>query len=96
MVSASRSGSTEPSTWVTSGSSKQRSTITVALVSRMWARNWLPSPSPFDAPRTRPAMSTSSTVAGITRAECTMASSAASRASGTATTPAFGSMVQNG
>ena len=43
-----------------------------------------------------PAMSTNSTVAGTTRAECTIASSAASRASGTGTTPAFGSIVQNG
>jgi hypothetical protein len=41
-------------------------------------------------------MSTNSTVAGTTRAECTIASSAARRASGTATTPEFGSMVQKG
>ena len=38
----------------------------MASVSRMFARNWLPSPSPFDAPATKPAMSTNSTMAGIT------------------------------
>jgi len=41
-------------------------------------------------------MSTNSTVAGTTRAECTTPSSAASRASGTTTTPEFGSIVQKG
>ena len=30
----------------------------MASTSRMLARNWLPRPSPFEAPRTRPAMST--------------------------------------
>ena len=46
-VSASRTGSIEPSTWVTSASSKQRSTWTMASTSRMLARNWLPRPSPL-------------------------------------------------
>jgi hypothetical protein len=36
------------------GSSKQRTTWQIASTSRMWARNWLPSPSPRDAPSTRP------------------------------------------
>ena len=36
----------------------------MASVSRMFARNWLPRPSPWLAPATRPAMSTNSTVAG--------------------------------
>ena len=57
-VSASATGSMRPSTWVMSSSSKQRSTWTMASTSRILARNWLPSPSPFEAPRTRPAMST--------------------------------------
>ena len=57
-VSASATGSILPSTCVMSSSSKQRSTCTMASTSRMLARNWLPSPSPFEAPRTRPAMST--------------------------------------
>jgi hypothetical protein len=43
-----------PSTWVTSPSSKQRSTWAMASTSRILARNWLPSPSPFDAPFTSP------------------------------------------
>ena len=38
-----------------------------ASVSRMFARNWLPSPSPCDAPFTSPAMSTNSTTAGTMR-----------------------------
>src|ERR1044071_300125 len=45
-------------------SSKQRTTCTTVSVSRIFARNWFPSPSPFDAPRTSPAMSRNSTVAG--------------------------------
>ena len=49
---------------MTLSSSKQRTTWTIASVSRMLARNWLPRPSPFDAPATRPAMSTNSTIAG--------------------------------
>jgi hypothetical protein len=32
--------------------------VAIASTSRMLARNWLPRPSPFEAPRTRPAMST--------------------------------------
>ena len=53
-----RAGSMRPSTWVTSPSSKQRTTWAIASHSRILARNWLPSPSPLEAPRTRPAMST--------------------------------------
>ena len=33
-------------TWMTFSSSKQRTTLTIASVSRMWARNWLPGPRP--------------------------------------------------
>jgi hypothetical protein len=57
-VSASATGSMRPSTWVMSSSSKQRRTWTIASTSRMLARNWLPRPSPLEAPRTSPAMST--------------------------------------
>ena len=64
IVSMSRTGLTEPSTWMIFSSSKQRTTWMTASVSRIFARNWLPRPSPFDAPRTRPAISTNSTVAG--------------------------------
>ena len=46
-ISASRTGSTLPETWVTSPSSKQRSTWAIASTSRMLPRNWLPSPSPL-------------------------------------------------
>src|SRR5690606_22084404 len=60
------------------------------------ARNLLPSPSPLEAPATRPAMSTNSIVVGITRSGLTIAASASSRGSGTGTMPVFGSIVQNG
>ncbi len=95
-VAMSPTGSTRFSTWTTFGSSKQRATWTMASTSRIWARNWLPRPSPFEAPRTSPAMSTNWITVGTIFSACTMPSSAASRSSGTVTTPTFGSMVQNG
>ena len=64
-----------PSTWVTSPSSKQRTTWAIASHSRMLARNWLPSPSPFDAPRTRPAMSTKVRRVGMISFELAIAAS---------------------
>ena len=67
-VSMSLAGSTRASTWTTSSSWKSRTTWQMASVSRMAARNWLPSPSPCDAPRTNPAMSTNVTDAGTTGA----------------------------
>ena len=68
----------------------------MASHSRMWPRNWLPSPSPALAPRTSPAMSTKSTVAGTTRRLFMTSDRASRRPSGTAATPRFGSMVVNG
>ena len=47
MVSISAIGSMRFSTWVTSSSSKQRTTCAMASTSRILARNWLPSPSPL-------------------------------------------------
>ena len=66
MTSMSRTGSIEPATCSTSGSSKHRTTWTIASTSRMCVRNLLPSPSPWLAPFTRPAMSTNSMAAGMT------------------------------
>src|ERR1700753_2244458 len=79
-----------------SESSKQRTTCATASTSRMVARNWLPSPSPFDAPRTSPAISTKVSRVGMICADLAIAESLSSRESGTATSPTFGSMVQNG
>ena len=62
----------------------------------MLARNWLPSPSPSDAPFTMPAMSTKDTVAGTIFCESNSSASLSSRSSGRFTTPTFGSMVANG
>ena len=92
----SASGSTLPATCTTLGSSKQRTTLTMASVSRMLARNWLPSPSPLEAPATSPAMSTNSTMAGCMRCGFTIFASSVMRGSGTSTMPTFGSMVQKG
>jgi hypothetical protein len=77
MTSMSEIGSTLPATWITLSSSKQRTTLTMASVSRMWARNWLPRPSPWLAPATRPAMSTNSTMAGTMRSGWMMSASCA-------------------
>ena len=68
----------------------------MASVSRIFARNWLPSPSPLLAPFTRPAISTISTVAGTTRLGLQRLSSTSSLLSGTIVEPTLGSMVQNG
>src|ERR1700709_406167 len=63
----SASGSTRPSGWGTPESRLwQRTTWQIASVSRIEARNWLPSPSPSEAPLTRPAMSWKEIVAGPT------------------------------
>ena len=96
IVEMSDSGFTSPSTWVTSSSRKTRVTWQIAADSRMCERNLLPRPSPSEAPRTMPAMSTNSTVAGSTLAEAKISASFPSRSSGTPTTPTLGSIVANG
>ena len=68
----------------------------MASVSRMFPKNLLPNPSPFDAPFTRPAISTISQVAGTIRPGCTNSASFVSRSSGTVITPTLGSIVQKG
>ncbi len=85
-----------PSTWVMSPSMKQRETMATASVSRMLARNWLPRPSPLEAPRTRPATSTKLIRAGMISLDLAISASLSRRGSGTATSPTLGSMVQNG
>ena len=62
-VSMSRFGSASPSTCITSEPPKHLTTCTIASTLRMCERNLLPRPSPFDAPLTRPAISTNSIVA---------------------------------
>ena len=83
-------------TWMMLSSSKQRTTWTMASHSRMWPRNLLPRPAPWLAPLTRPAMSTNSTTAGVFLSVSQISASLSSRASGTATMPLLGSMVQKG
>ncbi len=96
IISLSLTGSIEPSTWVMLSFSKQRSTCIMASVSRMLPRNLLPNPSPFEAPFTRPAMSTISMVVGITFLGLSISASFMRRSSGTVITPTLGSMVQKG
>ena len=96
IVSMSSLGDTRPSTCTTLSSWKTRMTWQIASLSRMLARNLLPSPSPSLAPLTMPAMSTKSTVAGMTFCELNSSASSPRRASGTPTTPTFGSIVANG
>ena len=96
ITSISDIGSTLPATWITLLSSKQRTTCTMASVSRILAKNLLPRPSPLDAPATRPAISTNSTIAGCTRCGLTISIKGCIRVSGTSTMPTLGSMVQNG
>ena len=96
MMPVSRRGSAPPSTWMTFSSSKQRTTWTMALVSRMWERNLLPRPSPRLAPFTSPAISTNSITAGVVFFGRYISLSLSRRASGTATIPTLGSMVQKG
>ena len=55
-----------------------------------------PSPSPFEAPFTKPAISSISIVVGITRSGFTRPSSFSSLGSGTEIVPIFGSIVQKG
>ena len=62
----------------------------------MFARNLFPSPAPSEAPFTIPAMSTKVTVAGMISAESKIRARCAKRASGTPTTPVFGSIVAKG
>src|SRR6218665_1028224 len=62
----------------------------------MFAKNWFPNPSPFDAPFTKPAISTISIVVGTTRSGFTIDSNFSKRGSGTVIVPTFGSIVQKG
>ena len=75
---------------------KARTTWQMAWHSRMWARNLLPRPSPLLAPCTRPAISTNSTVAGVTLSASYILARWSRRSSGTGTMPTFGSMVAKG
>src|SRR5215831_20381685 len=79
-----------------SGFSKQRTTCAIASTSRITARNWLPSPSPREAPLTSPAMSTKAIRVGTILADLASFASTSRRGSGTATSPILASMVLNG
>jgi len=64
MIVKSRTGSTSPSTWIISASSKQRTTWKMASTARMCDKKELPRPAPVEAPRVRPAISYTVKLAG--------------------------------
>ena len=68
----------------------------IVFVSLTWERKVFPKPSPLDAPLTSPAMSTNSTIAGITFSGETNSANLFNLSSGTSTIPKFGSIVQKG
>jgi len=68
----------------------------MASQSRILVRNLFPKPSPVEAPLTKPAMSTNSTIAGTIWLVLTILAKTGNLSSGTSTTPTLGSMVQKG
>ena len=96
IISISSTGSILPETWIIFSSSKQRTTSTMASTSLIWDKNLLPSPSPFEAPLTRPAISVNSKDVGTVLFGTYNSSRKVNLESGTVTTPTLGSMVANG
>jgi len=92
----SLNGFTLPSTCITFGSSKHLTTWQIASTSLMCDKNLFPNPSPLLAPFTNPAISTNSTIAFVILAGLYILARLSILSSGTATTPTFGSIVQNG
>jgi len=58
IIFISLTGSTLNSVWTISGSSKALTTWKIPSVDEMWDKKAFPSPSPFAAPETNPAIST--------------------------------------
>ena len=96
IVSISLIGSILPSTWIIFPSSKQRTTSTIASTSLICDKNLFPSPSPWDAPFTSPAISVNSYAVGINLSGSYILFNLSILASGTVTTPTLGSIVANG
>jgi len=95
-ISISLTGSTVLLIFCIFSDSKQRATWTIASTSLIWERNLLPKPSPFEAPFTRPAISTKVIVVLIVYCDFDIEDILFSLSSGTATIPIFGSIVQKG
>ena len=68
----------------------------IASTSLMWDKNLLPKPSPFEAPLTRPAISTKEMVVLIFFLDLEISESLSYLSSGTGTIPILGSIVQKG
>ena len=93
MISISFIGSICPLTWVMLSSSKHLTTWATASTSLIFERNWLPRPSPCDAPFTRPAISTKVNLACKIFFDLFIFASIPNLLSGTSTSPMFGSIV---
>lgn len=96
MISISLTGFTSASVWVTSSSSKARTTWKIPSTYLMLLKKWFPSPSPLEAPRTNPAISTTDSTAATSDFGFHISQSLVNLGSGTGTTALFGSMVQKG
>merc|ERR1719278_294490 len=89
-------GSTSPSTWVMSGSSKVRQRWNMASQALIWLRKAFPRPCPSLAPFTKPAISVTFKKAGTLLAGLWCLTRKSKRGSGTGTLLSLGSIVQNG
>ena len=89
-------GSMLPSTWMISLFSKHLTTWTIASTLRMLPKNWLPKPSPLEAPLTSPAISVNSKVALTCFFGWNKEQRTSKRGSLTSTTPTFGEIVAKG
>lgn len=96
MIPRSRTGSTDSSTWVTSGLSKPRQRWNIPSTALICERNAFPSPWPSAAPRTRPAISVTVKTAGTVDFGLNLSQSSLNEISGTGTFAVFGSIVQKG
>ena len=89
-------GSTESLTLIIPLSLKHLTTSTMASTSLTWDKNLFPSPSPFEAPFTSPAISVNSYVVGIVRNGWYISVNLSILSSGTITIPTLGSIVAKG
>ena len=96
MISISLIGSTVVFTFCISSESKHLIICIIASTSRICERNLFPKPSPFDAPFTKPAISTNEIVVLIIFFDFDILAKLFNLSSGTGTTPMLGSIVQNG
>lgn len=96
IIYRSRTGFTSASVWVTSSSSNARTTWNIPSTYLILLKKWLPKPYPFEAPLTKPAISTIDKTAETSDFGLNIWQSLSNLGSGTGTTALLGSMVQKG